>query len=159
MYKKFLGNFQKYLPNRAVCMVSYKYISFLVDWVNGFLSILFYQNREEIFYFVIKISRIYAVCGVLKTPFKNNNTSGIMVDALEVPHILKKFGCKRAIILNRDEAKNMQSFTIAHELAHFIYDCNEKENFFNAYHISRRNKGNLTEDERKNKEEVNRRNV
>lgn len=74
---------------------------------------------------------------VLEATFKNKNISGMMIDAIEVLDILKPFECKRAIILNRDESKQVQSFTIAHELAHFVYDCNEKSNCFDAYHISR----------------------
>lgn len=74
---------------------------------------------------------------VLEATFKNEHTSGMMIDALEVPNVLKPFNCKRAIILNKQEKKSMQSFTIAHELGHFIFHCNENENCFDAYHISR----------------------
>lgn len=74
---------------------------------------------------------------VLEASFRNKSISGMMIDALEVPDVLKPFGSKRAIILNKDESKQMQSFTIAHELAHFVYDCNEQSNCFDAYHVSR----------------------
>ena len=90
---------------------------------------------------------------VLEATFRDKNTSGMMIDADEVPEILKDFGCKRAIILNRNEEKNIQSFTIAHELAHFAYDCNESINCFDAYHISRERDGEeLTAEERADKE-------
>ena len=72
---------------------------------------------------------------VLEATFKDNAVSGMMVDALTVPPILNEFNCKRAIILKRNESKNMQSFTIAHELGHFAYDCNEETNYFDARHI------------------------
>lgn len=90
---------------------------------------------------------------VLEATFKKKNISGMMIDALEVPETLKKFECKRAIILNRNEEKNKQSFTIAHELGHFIYDCDENVNCFDAYHISKAKNGkDLTEEEKKQKE-------
>lgn len=90
---------------------------------------------------------------VLEAKFQNNNISGMLIDALEVPQILKKFDCKRAIILNQNEQKNVQSFTIAHELAHFVYDCNENENCFDAYHISReKEEDHLNIEEKKKKE-------
>ena len=74
---------------------------------------------------------------VLEASFRNKSISGMMIDALEVPDVLKPFGSKRAIILNKDESKQMQSFKIEHELAHFVYDCNEQSNCFDAYHVSR----------------------
>lgn len=90
---------------------------------------------------------------VLEATFKNDNTSGMMIDALEVPRILEKFGCRRAIILNKNEKKSMQSFTIAHELGHFIFDCNDEENCFDAYHISREKQvGELTKEEQRKKD-------
>ena len=94
---------------------------------------------------------------VLEAKFKKENTSGMMIDALEVPDVLKKFNCKRAIILNKNEKKSMQSFTIAHELGHFLFDCNERENCFDAYHVSREHPGeSLTdaEKEKKKKEDL-----
>ena len=36
---------------------------------------------------------------VLEANFKNKNTSGMMIDSLVVPEVLRKFNCKRAIIL------------------------------------------------------------
>lgn len=91
---------------------------------------------------------------VLEATFRDNNLSGMMVDALFVPTILKTLNCKRAIILNRNEKKNKQSFTIAHELGHFVYDCNENTNYFDARHT--KNKTELTEDELKLKEKEDR---
>lgn len=94
---------------------------------------------------------------VFEATFKNKNTSGMMIDALEVPAVLEKFNCKRAIILNKAEPKNVQSFTIAHELGHFLYDCNDDVNWFDAYHISKERQGEeLTEKERieKSKEDM-----
>lgn len=87
---------------------------------------------------------------VFDATFKQANVSGMMIDALEVPPVLSKFNCKRAIILNRNESKNIQSFTVAHELGHFVYDCNEESNYYDALHT--KNKPILSEDERKQKE-------
>ena len=92
---------------------------------------------------------------VLEASFKENNVSGMMIDALEVPTRLKEFGCKRAIILNRDESKNMQSFTIAHELGHFVFDCNEETSYFDARYT--KNKEKLSEEEiiqKKNEDKI-----
>lgn len=89
---------------------------------------------------------------VFETTFKNANISGMMIDAHTVPPILEKFNCKRAIIVNKSEPRNIQSFTIAHELGHFLYDCNDDENWFDAYHISKEKKdGPLSEKEQEEK--------
>lgn len=84
---------------------------------------------------------------VFEAKFQNNNISGMLIDALEVPQVLKKFNCKRAIILNKNDQKNVQSFTIAHALGRFVYECNENENCFDAYHISRENENEDRMDE------------
>lgn len=93
---------------------------------------------------------------VLEANFKDDHTSGILIDATTVPKVLEKFGTKRAIILNKKEPKNVQSFTIAHELGHFIYEANEKDNLFSAHHICKakqKNKFNLNERKKKNNED------
>lgn len=91
---------------------------------------------------------------IFEMNFPKNNISGVMVDSAKVPKKLERFQCKRAIILNRAEDKKMQSFTIAHELGHFVYSCNEKENYFSAYHISRdKTDEEMTSIDKKTKEE------
>lgn len=90
---------------------------------------------------------------VLEASFKNNNTSGMLIDALEVPPMLKRFHCKRAIILNKKEPKNIQSFTVAHELGHFVYDCNEETNYYDALHTKYKKSLTKAEEEQKRKED------
>ncbi len=87
---------------------------------------------------------------VFDATFERDNISGMMIDALEVPPMLTKFDCKRAIILNRKEPKNVQSFTVAHELGHFVFDCNEESNYFDALHTKDRK--NLSKEELSQKE-------
>lgn len=87
---------------------------------------------------------------VFDATFEKDNISGMMIDALEVPPMLAKFDCKRAIILNRKEPKNVQSFTVAHELGHFVFDCNEESNYFDALHTKDRK--NLSKEELSQKE-------
>lgn len=83
---------------------------------------------------------------VFDATFTQDNISGMMIDALEVPPMLERFHCKRAIILNKKEPKNIQSFTVAHELGHFAYDCNEETNYYDALHT--KGKESLTEEEK-----------
>lgn len=90
---------------------------------------------------------------VFDATFKKDNISGMLVDALEVPPMLEQFGCKRAIILNRNEPKNVQSFTVAHELGHFMYDCNEETNYYNAFHTKNKKRLTPKEEERKEQED------
>jgi hypothetical protein len=48
-----------------------EYISFGVDWLNSFFSILFYHKpRGDILFLQQKAYRIYAACGVSQTPTK-----------------------------------------------------------------------------------------
>lgn len=42
-YQKYFGNLKKYLPKRAGYVLSYKYISLLVDWLLA-TAILFYHK-------------------------------------------------------------------------------------------------------------------
>lgn len=99
------------------------------------------------------VTKIFKECGIKQLPinvwdiarklnfevfeagFNDNNTLGMMVDTFEVPVMLEKFDCKRAIILNKNDKKNVQSFTIAHELACFLYDCTEQDNCYDTYSI------------------------
>ena len=48
--------------------LSYRYISFKVDWYLVSSQLYFTINLEEIFYFNDKKYRIYAVFGVSQTP-------------------------------------------------------------------------------------------
>lgn len=84
---------------------------------------------------------------IFNADFKEQNISGMMIDAISVPSALKAYKCKRAIILNRKESVKTKAFTIAHELAHFIFDCNEKGNCFDAYHITKEKQDTLSDEE------------
>ena len=80
---------------------------------------------------------------VFEAGFKDAKVSGMMIDSKKV---VKMLGCKRAIVLNREENKERQAFTVAHELAHFVLHCNDRTDFFEAYHWGKE-KRSLTEDE------------
>ncbi len=101
------------------------------------------------------VSRILEECGIDKYPvdvwkiaktlgftvfeanFKDDCNSGMMFDKKEVPEAFKKYDAKRAIVLNRKESAIGQAFTVAHEIAHFSLHVNDKDDFFEAFHISK----------------------
>lgn len=41
---------------------------------------------------------------------------------------------KRFILVNAEDSKERQLFTIAHELGHFVLHCTDQANFFERYH-------------------------
>lgn len=84
---------------------------------------------------------------VFEAGFKDAKVSGMMIDSKKV---VKMLGCKRAIVLNREENKERQAFTVAHELAHFVLHCNDRTDFFEAYHWGKE-KRSLTEEEKQKK--------
>lgn len=65
---------------------------------------------------------------------KRKNISGVMFDGMHSPKIVESFGTKRFIILNREKTKEMQMFTLAHEIGHFVLHCNDETEFLEAYH-------------------------
>ena len=60
-------------------MLSYRYISFKVDWYLVSSQLYFTINLEEIFYFNNKKYRIYAVFGVSQTPSERNYKKEILL--------------------------------------------------------------------------------
>ena len=83
---------------------------------------------------------------VLEGDFQDKHTSGMMIDSQD---IISPFKSKRAIIINRLDKDEVQAFTIAHELGHFILHQKRHETFFEAFHFahSLAGKGRLTSTE------------
>lgn len=93
---------------------------------------------------------------IFEANFKNPAISGLMYDGDETLKILEERNpdSKRVIILNRNENRAGQSFTIAHEVAHFAYDVDANSNFYEAYHVTKdelKRKDGLTGQDIKNK--------
>lgn len=60
-----------------------------------------------------------------------NELSGYIVISEE---IVKKFGKNKMICVNSKDSLGHQRFTIAHELAHFLFDyCDSNSEFYNTY--------------------------
>ena len=93
-------------------------------------------NIDKIPVNVWEISRMLGL-EVLEANFKKKNVSGSIIVSKEVPDILKKFHTNKAIILNKAESSDIQAFTIAHELGHYVMDITDEQQFFENYHISR----------------------
>ncbi len=62
--------------------------------------------------------------------FKDNQIAGVMADSSKN---VKPFNCKRVIAINANDYATRKNFTIAHEIAHFVLHCNQKENFYERY--------------------------
>lgn len=93
-------------------------------------------NIDKIPVNVWEIARMLGL-EVLEANFKNNNVSGSIIVSEEIPEILKKFNTNKAIILNKEESFDIQAFTIAHELGHYVMDITDSQQFFENYHISK----------------------
>ena len=63
-----LAIFKNFCQSELLIVLSYRYISFKVDWYLVSSQLYFTINLEEIFYFNNKKYRIYAVFGVSQTP-------------------------------------------------------------------------------------------
>lgn len=86
---------------------------------------------------------------VLDADFKDDCVSGALIIKNDVPDILKEFNTGRAIILNRKDSFEKQSFTVGHEIGHFILHAEENKDFFEAYHISHTKKSDdMTKEEK-----------
>lgn len=65
--------------------------------------------------------------------FKQENIYGAIWDGNSELEIGEKKS-KRFILINADDSKERQLFTIAHELGHFVLHCTDQANFFERYH-------------------------
>ena len=65
----------------------------------------------------------------------NSDISGLIgvSDSLKAKH-----GTKRVIKINKNESRGHQRFTMAHELGHYIFDYNGKDEYANAYTLTTR---------------------
>lgn len=63
--------------------------------------------------------------GLFRTRFKNPNQSGVIAVDSALPEINKLFETGRIILVNEKDSTAHQRFTIAHELAHYIFDYDE----------------------------------
>lgn len=81
---------------------------------------------------------------------KSRTVSGLMFDSMEELQVGNK-KAKRAIVLNKKFSKEIQAFTIAHEIGHFALHCSEETDFYEAVHITKDKKEDLTEKEKEEK--------
>lgn len=63
--------------------------------------------------------------GLFRTTFRKPNVSGLIAVDSSLPEKNKVFKTDRVILVNRDDSTAHQRFTIAHELAHYIFDYDE----------------------------------
>lgn len=96
-------------------------------------KILCQNNMEEII--PVNVWELARRLGfnVLEGNFQDKHTSGMMIDSQE---IINPFRSKRVIIINRLDSDEIQAFTIAHELGHFILHKKGQETFFEAFHFA-----------------------
>lgn len=62
---------------------------------------------------------------LFRTKFKNPNQSGVIAVDSALPEINELFKTGRIILVNENDSTAHQRFTIAHELAHYIFDYDE----------------------------------
>lgn len=73
--------------------------------------------------------------GLFRTNFKNPNQSGLIAVDSSLPEKNKLFKTDRIILINSQDSTAHQRFTIAHELAHYIFHFDEatKPTYYKAY--------------------------
>jgi len=76
--------------------------------------------------------------------FKQDNISGAMWDG-DTPINVGDKTSSRFILLNKNDDINRQAFTVAHELGHFLLDCNDNSNFYERYHGDEKQTGDEKE--------------
>lgn len=72
--------------------------------------------------------------------------SGLMFDA-KTELSIDEAKAKRAIVINKKCSKEVQAFTIAHEIGHFALHCSDDSDFYEAIHITKVKKCELTDEE------------
>ena len=89
---------------------------------------------------------------VLEARFKRRSDiiSGLMFDAKNELSVGEE-KAKRAIVINKECSKEVQAFTIAHEIGHFALHCSEDTDFYEAIHLTKEKKETLTEEEMEKK--------
>lgn len=81
---------------------------------------------------IIEIARIMGF-KVFTAKFKERNLSGTIGVSNT---LIDTFGCDKVIILNNEDSDKHILFTLAHEIAHYIYDYNPKTpGYSNTYRI------------------------
>lgn len=83
---------------------------------------------------------------LLSDSFNNDNLSGAL--AIDNNAIKDKF--KKIIMLNNKDNIGHQRFTIAHELAHYIFDALPGQEYYEAYYRTDENKNNEVREYRAN---------
>ena len=62
---------------------------------------------------------------LFRTTFEKREQSGLIVVDSALPEKNKVFKTNRAVLVNREDSVAHQRFTIAHEIAHYIFDYDE----------------------------------
>lgn len=66
--------------------------------------------------------------------FTDKSVYGAMWDGKDSAEVAEGIKSNRFILVNQDDTKERQAFTIAHEIGHFVMHCNEGSNFYERYH-------------------------
>lgn len=66
--------------------------------------------------------------------FQEDNVYGSMWDGVDSVQLNESESSNRFIMVNKDDTKERQAFTIAHEIGHFVIHCDEESNFYERYH-------------------------
>lgn len=75
---------------------------------------------------------------IYEASFNTGPVSGVMFDYEKEIKITPDISSKRAIILDKSDVKKIQSFTIAHELAHFMLHMTDGDGSYQRIHVSRK---------------------
>lgn len=100
----------------------------------------------------LKIGNLVNTLGfkaIVNTNFKDKNLSGIL--GLNANRKLGEDYPDKIIMVNGNDNVGHQRFTIAHELAHYIFDAIHGEEYYEAYYITDRNNANMIREYRANK--------
>lgn len=73
---------------------------------------------------------------VFEANFKDETVTGMMFDYEEETQVTQEISSKRAVVLNKADELKIKSFTLAHEIAHFLLHVNKNDRYFERYHLT-----------------------
>lgn len=86
---------------------------------------------------------------VYEADFKDETVTGIMFDYDKPKKLSPEISSKRAVVLDRNDERKIKSFTLAHEMSHFLLHVTDEKRYFKRYHVTKeKNIDGLTEEQR-----------